>query len=76
MKIYLKLRNLGVTDIGKVNSNDTAHCRGKLIHQSAGLPKKFIFGVLSDFGKFHRGPASLSEKLIEHRANEHLESSR
>ena len=44
-----------------------------LIHQPAGLAEVFIFGILADLGKLHRGAAARPEQFIEHGAAEHLE---
>ena len=73
VKIQRKLRDLGGVDIGEINGDDPAHRGGQLVHQPAGLAEVFIFGVLADLGKLHRGAAARPEQFIEHGADEHLE---
>ena len=43
----------GCGGIRKVDGHDTAHGTGHLIHQTAGLSKEHVFGVLRDLGDRH-----------------------
>ena len=58
--------------VGKVNGNQAAHCGSRLIHQTAGLAKKYIFRVLADLRNFRLGHPAAKKQMFDDCSDQHL----
>lgn len=69
----LDQRRLG---IGKVDEDQPADARGRLVHQAAGLAEIDVLRVLADLRDLDRGQLPVKKQLVQNRADQHLERRR
>ena len=62
--------------IGKVDEDQPADARGRLVHQAAGLAEIDILRVLADLRDLDRGQLPVKKQLVQNRADQHLERRR
>ena len=62
----------GIIGLSKVNRHHTAYGGGGLVHETAGLAKEHVLGVLADHGNFRLGHPAVKEQVVQNGANEDL----
>ena len=71
-KIKFHRLNDGVVGLGKVNGHHAAHGGGGLVHETAGLAKEHVLGVLADHGDLRLGHPAVEEQVVQNGADEDL----
>ena len=72
-QVHIKLQNLRLSGIGKVDIDHAAHRGCHLVHQAAGLAKVDILGILTDLSDLDGRKLVLKEQVVENGSEEDLE---
>lgn len=71
-KIEVQPLHLRLFRVGKVDGDDVADRRGRLIHQAAGLSEIDVLRILADLRDLHRCGGRSVEKHVDDRPQQHL----